>query len=130
MSVSRCHLLGERLLGVVRDVLFGRAVGNLRGTGDTGTLSARVGEVHPGVFVVQHPSNDGLTVCLRELTAERERKLELQRSQQLFESVIHETEDATVADTDRRITESSPAAERLSGTTRPRPSARSTVVVR
>ncbi|EMA08932.1 PAS domain S-box protein [Haloarcula marismortui] len=68
-------------------------------------------------FVVHaYPSNDGLTVCLRELTAERERKLELQRSQQLFESVFHETEDAIiVADTDRRITDFNPAAERLFG---------------
>ena len=63
-----------------------------------------------------YPSPDGVTVCFHEVTEERQRELELQRSRRLFESVFDETNDAlVVADTDRRITEFNPAAERLFG---------------
>ena len=63
-----------------------------------------------------YPSPDGVTVCFHEVTEERQAELELQRSRRLFESVFDETNDAlVVADTDRRITDFNPAAERLFG---------------
>jgi PAS domain S-box-containing protein len=63
-----------------------------------------------------YPSTDGLTVCFHELTDQREQERTLQRSQRLFESVFDETTDALViADTDHRITDCNPAAERLFG---------------
>lgn len=63
-----------------------------------------------------YPSTDGLTVCFHEVTDQREQERTLQRSQRLFESVFDETTDALViADTDHRITDCNPAAERLFG---------------
>src|SRR6056297_1379014 len=37
-----------------------------------------------------YPSPDGVTVCFHEVTEQRRRELELQRSQRLFESVFKE----------------------------------------
>jgi PAS domain S-box-containing protein len=63
-----------------------------------------------------YPSADGLTVCFHEVTDKRQQQLELQRDQRLFESVFNDTNDALiVADTDRRMTDFNPAAERLFG---------------
>jgi PAS domain S-box-containing protein len=63
-----------------------------------------------------YPSADGLTGCFYDITDERGEQLELQRQRRLFETVFEETEDALiVADTDRRITDFNPTAERLFG---------------
>jgi PAS domain S-box-containing protein len=63
-----------------------------------------------------YPGSDGLTVCLDDVTDERETQLEIQRERRLFETVFEETNDAlVVADSDRRITEFNPAAEQLFG---------------
>ena len=63
-----------------------------------------------------YPAEDGLTACFYDITDERGDQLDLQRKRRLFETVFDETEDAlVVADTDRRITEFNPAAERLFG---------------
>ncbi|MEF8872924.1 MAG: PAS domain S-box protein, partial [Haloarculaceae archaeon] len=63
-----------------------------------------------------YPADDGVTVCFYDITDERGNQLDLQRKRRLFETVFDETEDALiVADTDRRITDFNPAAERLFG---------------
>ena len=63
-----------------------------------------------------HPGSDGLTVVCDDSSQERERHREVERQQRLFEAVFRDTEDALViADTDRRITDFNPAAERLFG---------------
>ncbi|WP_302080707.1 PAS domain S-box protein [Salinibaculum rarum] len=63
-----------------------------------------------------YPTEGGLTACFYDITDERGDQLDLQRKRRLFETVFDETEDAlVVADTDRRITEFNPAAERLFG---------------
>ena len=63
-----------------------------------------------------YPADDGLTACFYDITEERGDQPELQRQRRLFETVFEGTEDAlVVADTDRRITEFNPAAERLFG---------------
>ena len=71
-----------------------------------------------GVWLSVHayPSTEGLTVCFRDVTDERQRELEHQHSQRLFEAVFDDTNDAlVVADTDRRITDFNAAAEELFG---------------
>lgn len=63
-----------------------------------------------------YPSDDGVTACFYDKTEKRGETLELQRQRRLFETVFDETEDAlVVTDTDRRITDFNPAAERLFG---------------
>jgi PAS domain S-box-containing protein len=63
-----------------------------------------------------YPAADGLTACFSDITDERGDQLDLQRSHHLFETVFEETEDALViADTEGRITDVNPAAERLLG---------------
>ena len=70
-----------------------------------------------GWFKVRvYPSDDGLTACFYDITAERGDQLDLQRQRRLFEKVFEETEDALViADTDRRITDFNRSAEKLFG---------------
>jgi len=63
-----------------------------------------------------YPSDDGVTACWYDVTEEHGERLDSQRQRRLFETVFEETEDALiVADTDRRITDFNPAAERLFG---------------
>ena len=112
-------LLGESLWEQFPDVADSLAFDELHdavGSQEPRRFDMPVDSGDVWVTVRAYPSSDGLTVCFHEVTAERERELELQRSRRLFESVFEETNDAlVVADTDRRITEFNPAAERLFG---------------
>ncbi|WP_280585813.1 PAS domain S-box protein [Halorubrum sp. Boch-26] len=73
-------------------------------------------ELDRWVKVCIYPDENGATAFFYDISDERSERIDAQRQRRLFETVFKETEDALiVADTDRRITEFNPAAERLFG---------------
>ena len=112
-------LLGETLWEAVPDIEDGEVGDRLRRALRTGepTRFDRYNEATDRWFKVRvYPGEDGVTACFYDITDERGEQLALQRKRRLFEAVFEGTEDAlVVADTDRRITDFNPAAERLFG---------------
>lgn len=112
-------LLGETLWEAVPDIEGGEVGDKLRQSMRTQTPTRfdRYDERTDRWFKIRvYPSDDGLTAFFYDITDKRGEQLDLQRKRRLFEAVFEDTEDAlVVADTDRRITEFNPTAERLFG---------------
>ncbi|WP_136716515.1 PAS domain S-box protein [Halorientalis salina] len=112
-------LLGEDLWEVVPEIRDDRVGEKLREAVETQSpvRFETYADTDDRWFKVRiYPSEDGVTACFYDITDERGERLDLQRKRRLFETVFEETEDALiVADTDHRITDFNPAAERLFG---------------
>lgn len=113
------ELLGGRIWDVapsIDETVVGEELREAMSTGTSSRFERYNAELDRWFRIRIYPDDDGMTVFFYDITDERGEQLDAQRHRRLFETVFEETEDALiVADTDRRITDFNPAAEKLFG---------------